>query len=333
MADMTLAELTPAELRRRLSGPGLFLQLPPYVVQIRSRIARVADAVHRLYSAYALADVSQVPDFRVELRSPFLRRLIGRPQVRYLLDGFEPFKPLPLEQAHALLEWGLNWAVGNEDQTHLTLHAGVVERQGRALILSGDTGAGKSTLTAALAFSGFRLLSDEMCLLSPVDGRVQPVPRPISLKNRSIEVIRGRFPQVQFSDIAHDTHKGSIAHARPPQAALDQAAERPLPALIVFPQYQSGAGLQVSPVPRGEALLRCQREAFNFHVLGERAFDTLLATVQRCQCLALRYDDLDAAINFLRQRLDHEAAIGADPATGASPGQAARSRPLQEQAP
>lgn len=47
----------------------------------------------------------------------------------------------------------------------LPLHASVVEVDGRALVLSGDSGAGKSTLAATLVRRGFRLLSDDLCLL------------------------------------------------------------------------------------------------------------------------------------------------------------------------
>ena len=46
--------------------------------------------------------------------------------------------------------------------------------------------------------SGWRLLSDEMTLLSTSDGQIYPVPRPISLKNESIDVIQKLSPAVSF---------------------------------------------------------------------------------------------------------------------------------------
>ena len=64
-----------------------------------------------------------------------------------------------------MLEWGLNWCVAGHAHQYLMLHAAALERNGRAVILPGDPGAGKSTLTAALMLSGWRLLSDEITLV------------------------------------------------------------------------------------------------------------------------------------------------------------------------
>ncbi len=53
----------------------------------------------------------------------------------------------------------------------LPLHASAVEIDGRALLLTGNSGVGKSTLAAALVDRGFRLLSDDLCALEIADGR------------------------------------------------------------------------------------------------------------------------------------------------------------------
>lgn len=45
-------------------------------------------------------------------------------------------------------------------------------------MLVGTTGAGKSTLCAALCADGWRLLSDEMALIEPDTGRLRGMGRP-----------------------------------------------------------------------------------------------------------------------------------------------------------
>lgn len=52
----------------------------------------------------------------------------------------------------------------------LPLHASSVEVEGRALVFAGEPGAGKSTLAAAMAAKGFRLLADDVSVVVRVDG-------------------------------------------------------------------------------------------------------------------------------------------------------------------
>ena len=50
-------------------------------------------------------------------------RKVWRPQVRFLLDGTEPFFPLPLAQAAPMFEWGMNWCVAQRPMGWLVMHA------------------------------------------------------------------------------------------------------------------------------------------------------------------------------------------------------------------
>lgn len=89
------------------------------------------------------------------------------------------------EHAYAFLEWGMNWCVSVTANEYLKLHAAVVAKDGIVLLMPGLPGAGKSTLCAALALHGWRVLSDEHALVVPGTANIVPLPRPISLKNAS----------------------------------------------------------------------------------------------------------------------------------------------------
>ena len=300
---MKLAELPYHRFRRQLAGPGLTLLLPPYRVAIRSRLARVAEGLYPLYADYTVLPDEPCPDFRVELLQPLWRRW-WRPQVQFLFDGFAPFKPLPADQAHAMFEWGINWCVGNYDHTRVIVHAAVLERGGRALVLPGVPGAGKSTLTAALCQEGFRLLSDELCLIDPTTQSITAVPRPVSLKNASIPLIQARYPAAVFSEPANDTTKGTVAHMQPPADALARADQPALPGLIVFPRYVAGHATDFQPLPRHVTVLRCVEQSFNYNLHGGPGFDALVALARQSHCHSLHYSQLDEAIPLLRDRLD-----------------------------
>jgi len=61
------------------------------------------------------------------------------------------------------------------------IHSGAVAWKGKAILLPGESGAGKTTLTAALVRAGASLCSDEYGVLDRA-GRVHPYPLPLRVK-------------------------------------------------------------------------------------------------------------------------------------------------------
>lgn len=294
MSQETVASLTPVELERRLKRDGIFLRLPPFVFKIQSPIPIVAQGIAELYADYELlADDTEFADFHVSV--VYGRRLPRRLCV-FELDGQRPFTPLAVGEAFAFLEWGMNWCVTGYCHTLLTLHAAVLERHGRVLIMPAPPGSGKSTLCAALMLDGWRLLSDEMALLDPVTGLVTPAPRPVSLKNGSIEIIRRRAPTASWGPTAHDTQKGTVAHLRASSSSVARATEPGLPGWVVFPQYLADVPAQLLPRPKAASLMQLAQNSFNQHVLGKAGFDALADVIARSDCYDFSYAQLDEAL-------------------------------------
>lgn len=284
-----------AQLHAQLAGAGLVLAVSPLLVRLRSRSPIVAQGLAQLYAEHGAAPAQDMPfcDFHVAVQP---RRQGWRRQCVFEFDGQQPFTPLAQGEAFALWEWGLNWCITSHCHQWLTLHAAVLERGGRALILPAPPGAGKSTLCAALMLHGWRLLSDELTLLDPASGQVQPLTRPISLKNASIDLIRARAPAGIWGPVAHDTQKGTVAHFKPSAQSLARAQQPALPAWVVFPHYEGGASLTVAPKPRASAVLELARHSFNQHVHGRAGFHALVQLVDRSACFSLRYSQLDQAL-------------------------------------
>jgi HprK-related kinase A len=210
----------------------------------------LARTLGQMYADYPVLDDTALADFDLLLtRGRGLRRLV-RPQVRFHYDGMAPFQPLPLVQAFPMFEWAMNWCVSSQAHSWLVIHAAVVEKGGSAVILPAQPGSGKSTLCAALVARGWRLLSDELTLVRLVDGRIDPLPRPVSLKNGSIDVIRAWAPAAELSPPVADTLKGTVAHMRAPGASVARAGEPATPAWIVFPKWRAGAAAELVPVPQ-----------------------------------------------------------------------------------
>ena len=297
---MKLGDLTLVQLRQRLTDTDLALRTGPFVTRIHSPMPQVADGLLRLYADFPL-DTGEFRDFHVRVGPPpGLRRWL-RPQINFWYDGHSPFKPLPANHAFALLEWGLNWCVAGHAHHYLMLHAAVLEKNGRAVVLPGDPGAGKSTLTAALMLSGWRLLSDEITLVDRDDGLLVGLARPVSLKNASIDVIRQAFPDAVIGAPAHDTHKGTVAHVRPSADSVARVGEKARPAWVVFPRWRQGATARLSPHSRADAFLHTASHAFNYSLLGGLGFELNAALIDACECHDFEYSRLDDALRVFAE--------------------------------
>lgn len=294
---MKLLQLPQPELYRQLSGPGVWLRTGPFSLKIQSRFAYVAQGLTELYGQFEVRNAHEsFADFHVAVNPPATVRRWIRPQAIFSFDGMRPFKPLPGDQAFPMLEWGLNWCVSTQAHHYLIIHAAVVEKNGRAAILPAPPGSGKSTLTAGLVLSGWRLLSDELSLIERKTGLLYPLPRPISLKNGSIDVIRAFAPDVYINRASHDTAKGTVAHMRPPRESVRRQHEPVRPGWVVFPKWEAGATTRLTPRSQAQTFMYLAQNAFNYSHLGADGFRVGTALIDQSVCYDFRYSKLDEAI-------------------------------------
>jgi hypothetical protein len=293
---MTLGDLPSGEVRHRLNGRGLSIRSGPFHFRIRSSIDSIWRGMVALYADHELLSDDEFVDFEVHIDTGRGLRRWFRPQARFQFDGDSPFEPLPIGHAFPLLEWAMNWCISSLSTEYLILHAAVVEREGGAAILPAPPGSGKSTLCAGLISRGWRLLSDELALISIRDASIVPLCRPVSLKNQSLGVIRGFEPSAKFGEITPDTVKGAVGHMRVPRSHLQRIDEPARPAWIVFPKYVAGAATSLEPRPRAGSLLELGRNAFNYSVLGRIGFETLSTVVDQSECYDFEYAQLDDAV-------------------------------------
>lgn len=275
---------------------GLTIQTGPFICNIVSSIDSVAEGMHLLYGDFPLLEEAGFADFHVRVERPRNLRRWFRPQVLFHSDNHIPFTPLALDHALPMLEWGLNWCISSYSNQYLILHAAVIEKGGRAVIMPAPPGSGKSTLCAGLVNRGWRLLSDEMTLVSRKTGAIIPVPRPVSLKNRSIEVIRQYAPEVVISRASHDTAKGTVAHMKPPHSSLENAHVPARPAWIIFPRYVADAPPALVSRSKAQTFIEVAENAFNYSLLGAEGFRVLGELVDGCDCYRFSYSNLDDAL-------------------------------------
>ena len=298
---MRLSDLREPAVRDMLLGTGIGLDLGAASIRVRSDVPEVAPMLAKLYGAFPVAEHAGLFDVTVSLRRARGLRRALRPQVEPWIDGAMEFERFPRDTPLPLLEWGINYALAARLGNHLLMHAGALEINGRGLLLPAMPGSGKSTLTAALSRRGFRLLSDEFGVIRLSDRRLLAMLRPIALKNESIDVMRSFDRSVIIGPAFPKTRKGTVAHMAPQLKDVKAIHDAVDPTCIVFPQFDSAAGVELTPLPRARAFARLVVNSFNYEVLGPEAFDALCDVVQACSCYELRYGDLNQAVSVMTE--------------------------------
>ena len=255
-------------------------------------------ALEAIYEDYPTP--SDIPHFTVRLESDrWLRRFV-RPSVSIRGDYTLP-DALPVSLAHGLIaaEMAMNLQMALGERRFLLLHAATVERDGRALILTGESGSGKSTLSALLMTKGWRFLGDEFALIDPLTGLAHPFPRPISLKNAAIGVMETAYPKGKFGPLLEGTPKGDIRHLVPNARALAAMREPAKPAAILFPSF--GLPKAQREVGQGEVFVRLTQASTNYTALGESGFNALTNLVTTVPAHAIDYPDTATGLKLVEQ--------------------------------
>lgn len=297
-----IGALAPADFARRLRA-GAVLAVPPFAVRVQSRLGALHRSMHGLYGEFDLLGNAEAPDFVIRVDGTGgWRRLLRRQSMAYI-DTPPPYVPLPERMAPLMFEQALNWCVATRTFTHLILHAAVVAREGRALLIPGQSGQGKSTLCAALVTRGWRHVSDEFALLDPRSLEITAHPRPISLKNQSLDVIAGWAPEVQLSEAHHGTPKGTVGYVRPTRAAVDAAPAPVRPAAILFPRFDAEGEAGLAPFGTAAAFIALTACSVNYREFGQAGFVALSRLVGELPVMSATYPDTATAVGLAERAL------------------------------
>lgn len=265
------------------------LRIGPIGFRIGSDWRVPIDQLRSLYRDYP-APQDGVADYTVRLfaRRPWRRWL--RPSVEIGGDYMLPeAAPLPLRHGLLAAEMAMNLQMALGARRHLLLHASAVERDGRAVLMTGVSGAGKSTLATLLAARGWRFMGDEFALLDPATGLLHAFPRLISLKNAAIPAAEAAWPDARMGPLMAATPKGDIRHMVPDARAIAAMDQPATPALLLFPRYGDAAA--VRPVPPAEAFVRMTQASTNYVALGEAGFTAMTRLIAQIPAVAIDYPD------------------------------------------
>ena len=220
------------------------------------------------------------------------RPTAGRTRWEVHLDGTRLIRTEAASIAfrHLLFEANRQAIDGTPDL--VLVHASAAVLDGRAIVMPGPMGAGKSTLVAALVRAGLGYLTDEIVALDPATGVVVPYPKYLSLGPALAHLVPD-LP-ADLRTVVGDQRLVS------PEAIRPGAVAPPAPPrVVVFPRYERGAATAVTRLRPAAALSTLAQHAFHLDHDGPRVLTTLATMVERSSCFEMVSGDVDEARDTL----------------------------------
>ncbi|MEZ5306964.1 MAG: hypothetical protein R2684_07455 [Pyrinomonadaceae bacterium] len=161
------------------------------------------------------------------------------------------------------------------------VHAGALEKNGGALLLPGNSFAGKTTLTVELLKRGFRYLSDEYGVIGP-NGNVAAFAKPISLRDGGRTQIDRTPEELGFDVSVGASHVGAV----------------------IFLNYEPNTTFYAQKISKGSAILSLLEHALPIRSRPEFTLKTLSAIPSSATFLNGKRGDAREAADQIEKLLD-----------------------------
>jgi hypothetical protein len=178
---------------------------------------------------------------------------------------------LHLIQAHSDLLW---------------LHAGAAAYRGKAVLIPGGSGRGKSTLVTSLCTQGWTYISDDVVPLDPNSGKVIPFPRlPMVRENLGQELPVDCVQKLKKTEVYLD-----------PEAMCREAM--PIWGLV-FPTYSLHSPTEILPYSPATAALELLENCLNFVHHKQAAVHYVCELVKHLPTFRLSYSSGNLAAELI----------------------------------
>jgi hypothetical protein len=213
-----------------------------------------------------------------------------------------------LWQAFRYLEWQLDIFLADTVSDQYLAHGGAVAINDAAMLLLGQSGSGKSSLTLGLVQQGATYYSDDIVVIDPAARLLHPFPKAFSLKNRALfpELARqgdlwlGPSTTEISGQPARSKAEQLVWFIHPEDVSPGCVAPKPAPVrFIVFPTYQPGAVPQLTPITPNQAMRRLLENSINFQRLPGGGLALLSQLARNATSFTLTAGDLSTTVALL----------------------------------
>lgn len=195
-----------------------------------------------------------------------------------------------------------------EQLKHLfQIHAGAVERDGKALLLPAPSGSGKTLLVLGLVKRGFKFLSDDVALVEPDRAFLQPLPMSPVVKGYAFSLLRA----LDLS-VGADVYRNPLNGEKLYYFDLADISSNPVGVpssvrFIFFPSHNPTAESSLNPVSKAEAAARIIKNSLNFDASVTSRIDLVTRLVGKARCFDLRFKHMDEGLSMVEETIRNDA--------------------------
>jgi hypothetical protein len=184
---------------------------------------------------------------------------------------------------------------------YLLIHAAVLVKNGKAIVLPAKSRSGKSTLSIALIKRGFRYLSDEVAAINLKTLRVRGFPRPIGIRKKTLLLFSSLGPEINYKFFSFPCTKGTVEfHFGIPSRGRTASVTRSFPvSSIIFPVYTPNGTTSIDELGKAQAVFNVMRCSFNQRKLKDKVFKTAVNLVRQTECYVLRTKEISRACEII----------------------------------
>lgn len=183
-------------------------------------------------------------------------------------------------------------------------HAAAVSHRGRAVLMPGNSGVGKSTLTGFLVAHDFSYLGDDMIAIGEDAMSLFPLPTCLSIKAGSWALLEPFYPALP--KLATLNRYGRSARYIDPPGNYEVLSSAAVPAAIVFPAFSEGAATRLAPWQPHQTMIRLLEANVRLSGWGAATEDQLarfVHFVEQTPAYELSYSELPEAMKAIEELL------------------------------
>lgn len=195
--------------------------------------------------------------------------------------GIRAARALDAETVLHTFESDVQLYVGILARRRIFVHAGVVEWQGKAIVIPGRSMSGKTTLTAELVRAGATYYSDEYAVLD-ARGRVHPYPRLLGMRTPG----EGEQTKVRAEELG------------------GKVGVKPLPiGMIVVSQYENGARWRPKKLSAGQGALEVLANTVPARIRPEESLTSIQQAVRNASIVKGRRGEAKETAQIILEAL------------------------------